>query len=98
MPATKKTRKAPAKKQSAPKPKAPKGDVPDPFTDLTTGEDSQSVPGHFVDVTGGEHEGRYGVLIGKADDDKVIIRTRDDDSIRIVVAYKDTKPAEAGRR
>lgn len=80
--------------------KREKGDAPPkPFDDLHTQEDSQAVPGHFVEVTAGEHKGRYGVLVDTDQySDNVVVRTRDSSNERLLVAYKDLKPAEAGRR
>lgn len=71
---------------------------PDPLDDTNTQEDGQAVVGHFVKVIAGDHEGRYGVLIGDAAGDTVIVRTRDDDSARIVVKYTDLAPALSGER
>lgn len=96
MPTTKAKRSAAAKKGA--ETKKNKGDVPKPFDDLNTAEDSQAVPGHFVEVISGDHKGRYGVLIEEADKDNVIIRTRDENSERLVVKYADLEPSRSGKR
>ncbi len=58
-----------------------------------------AVLGHFVSVTGGEHEGRYGVFIEVSEDGKTaVVRTRDSDSERLLVPVKDLRPAQAGLR
>lgn len=60
--------------------------------------------GEFATVTGGEHEGRYGVVESVATFDSkgwpktVIFRTRDADSARLTVNYSDLKASEAGHR
>lgn len=70
----------------------------------TTVADGAALHGHFVRVVGGEHEGRYGVLLststldGKGQPDKVVIQTRDDDSMQLEVRYSDLTASEAGHR
>lgn len=59
--------------------------------------DGDAVIGHFVDVTGGEYEGRYGVLL-EVDGDTAVVRGRDNDSDRFTTKYSDLVPAQAGRR
>lgn len=60
--------------------------------------------GEFATVTGGEHQGRYGVVEQVATFDskgwpkEVIFRTRDADSARLTVKYSDLKASEAGHR
>ncbi len=60
--------------------------------------------GGFATVTKGEHRNRYGVIeeVVSSDKDgypeKVVFRTRDDDSARLVVKFDDLEHAEAGRR
>lgn len=72
------------------------------YTKVTSGEDA--FVGRFVDVTGGEHKGTYGVLLAIASKDsegrpdKAIVRTRDASTARLVVDYKDLSPADAGGR
>lgn len=61
-------------------------------------EDTMAREGGFVQIVSGEHEGRYGVLISAPSVDNCVVRTRDDDSERLVVAYKDLRPADAGGR
>jgi transcription elongation factor len=61
--------------------------------------DDEPVLGHFVEVVSGEYKGRYGVFeevdrSGRG----AVVRTRDDDSARIVCDIGDLVPAEAGRR
>jgi hypothetical protein len=60
-------------------------------------DDSAAVLGHFVDVVGGEHEGRYGVF-EVVEGKNAIVRTRDNDSALITCKISDLVPAEAGRR
>lgn len=60
--------------------------------------------GAFARVTKGEHQGRYGVIEYAASVDakglpkKVVFRTRDDESARLVLNYKDLEAAKAGGR
>jgi hypothetical protein len=73
-------------------------------TDLTARDDSDVRQGRFCKVVGGEHDGRYGVYEGTStygDDgypDEVVVITRDEDSMRIVVPYSSLVPSEAGHR
>lgn len=77
--------------QAAPTP------VPATINDIR--EDSAAVLGHFVEVTKGEHEGRYGVFEELGRDGKTaVVRTRDADSMRLTCPVADLVPAEAGRR
>ena len=70
----------------------------------TARDDSDAYYGHFVSVTGGEHQGAYGTYEANAEvgDDgypkKIIVRRRDDASNVITVNYSDCEPATAGRR
>jgi len=53
----------------------------------------------FVEVTKGEHKGRYGVAHNLVEEGKwAIVMTRDNDSENIHVEVKNLKPAQAGRR
>lgn len=73
-------------------------------TDLTARSDADVRVGRFCKVVGGDHDGRYGVYERTStygDDgypDEVIVATRDEDSMRIVVPYSSLVPSEAGHR
>lgn len=80
---------------------------PQPAQLNDTRADDEAVLGHFVEVTAGEHEGRYGVFIEAqaavdAEDQTkatiAVVRARDNDSDRFSVPIADLVPAEAGRR
>lgn len=72
--------------------------TPAPFNDLNTQADEQVSPGDYVDVVAGPHKGRYGAILDTAGVRNLIVRTRDEHGERIVVAYEDCRPAQAGRR
>lgn len=55
--------------------------------------------GEFVEVTKGEHKGRYGAYHATTADGKwATVMTRDNDSENIQAEVKHLKPAQAGRR
>lgn len=60
--------------------------------------DGEPVLGHFVDVTGGEHKGRYGVFESLSADGTAVIRSRDEGSERLVVKYSDLAASRSGKR
>ena len=85
-----------AKKKTSPEGTDPK--KPGRFINDTRGP-SAPVLGHFVDVVGGEHEGRYGTFWNISDDEKwAVVRTRDNDTDLINVKVTDLQRADAGRR
>ena len=64
-----------------------------------TGSVNDPVIGHFVDVTGGEHEGRYGTFNSVSPDGKnAVVRTRDEYTDYLIVPIEYLRPAKAGRR
>lgn len=73
--------------------------------DTNVRSDSDVIQGRFARVTGGEHEGRYGVvkfLAGDPDDDGfptlAVITTRDSMTEDLEVNYGDLRPADPGGR
>jgi hypothetical protein len=61
--------------------------------------DEEPVLGHFVEVTSGKHQGRYGVFTEVADDGKTaVVRTRDSATERLAVPLSNLRPSPAGRR
>lgn len=95
MAATKEADRAPGED---PKPKGEANKKPDSLRDIDTPADYQAQLGHFAEVASGEHQGRYGVVVQDAGGENVVLQTRDTRSERLVVAYKDLRPAKAGRR
>lgn len=90
-------KKAPAKKTETPQHRdaGTVGKAPLGINDVRA--DDEAVLGHFVEVVNGEEKGAYGVF-EEVEGDDAIVRTRDNDSRRIVVPIKDLIPAQAGRR
>jgi sRNA-binding protein len=71
---------------------------PQPLTDQNAPIGGLYVGTH-AKVVSGEHEGKHGAIIEDLPNDSdVILRTRDDNSERIVVAYNDLRPDTAGQR
>lgn len=70
------------------------------YTENGTTEEPRLVrENDFVEVTKGEHKGRYGVAHNFVEDGEwAIVMTRDNDSENIHVKVADLKPAQAGRR
>lgn len=52
----------------------------------------------FVTVVAGDHEGRYGVVIGENQSGQFVIRARDSNSDVFVVDALDVRKSEAGLR
>jgi hypothetical protein len=75
-----------------------KVEKPQPLTDQST-----TIPGVYpgsrVKIVSGDYEGKVGAI---TDDlpgtDNVLVRTRDDDSARLVVEFTDLRPDDAGQR
>jgi hypothetical protein len=71
---------------------------------LTSAPDTTQFTGQFVKVVSGKHKGLEGAIISatKRDKDGVdkqgVLRTRDDDTQRVIVDYKDLELVPAGRR
>lgn len=59
--------------------------------------DSEPIIGHFVEVTKGEYEGRYGVFI-ELEGETAVIRARDENSDRFTVPYTSLRQSRAGKR
>lgn len=97
------TKKQVTEDQNTPAPPAPPV-VVDNANRSYAGGDSAALTGHFVRVIGGEHEGRYAALLQTATvgpdglPETVVIRTRDDDDMQLVVNYRDLAPAQPGGR
>lgn len=79
--------------------------LPVPFVDFNTqSADGDPHQGHFVNVTGGENQGIYGVFEEILTYDKegfpktVSVRSRDDKSDLYEVKFSDLEAAQAGRR
>lgn len=71
---------------------------------LTAAPDTTRFTGQFVEVVSGKHKGLKGAIIQATHmdengvDDEGILRTRDDDTQRVVVDYKDLELRDqAGR-
>lgn len=60
--------------------------------------DGEPVLGHFVEVTGGEHEGRYGIFDSLSADGTAVVTSRDEHSERIVVKFSDLVASRSGKR
>ena len=92
------------KSNSKPVPKVDQRDATVQVNEHVARSDDDALLGHFVEVTGGKHSGRYGVLesaINPGSDGfptDASVRTRDASVELLNVKYSDLKRAEAGRR
>lgn len=62
--------------------------------------DEDALLGSWVDVVGGEYQGRFGAFVSTVEHDAqtgypllVLVRTRDADNLLIEVAYQDIRPS-----
>ena len=96
-PAKKPAAKKPAAKKPASKPSGAKRPVI--VTQFTRRSDEDALPGSWVDVVAGEHEGRRGAYVGDESHGKdgyparVLVRTRDAENELLVVNYSDIRPS-----
>lgn len=96
-----KAQKKASKKKEAPK--KPVEHVTDPkhpgrFINDARGP-AAPILGHFVDVVGGEHKGRYGVFTTVDDKEEWgVVRSRDEFTDLLNVKVSDMRRAHAGRR
>lgn len=71
---------------------------PAPWNDLSHQADELIAPNAWVEVTKGDHKGKYGVAVGRTATGDAIVRTRDENNELLVVDFDSLANSSEGRR